>query len=54
MQLSVTIVLNLKTTTVRDHARAAGIAIVSQCVHNRWIDDVPERVAVESARPAAM
>jgi len=37
--------------SVVDHARATDIAIVSQGVHNPWIDDIPERVAIESGRP---
>jgi nucleotide-binding universal stress UspA family protein len=36
---------------VINHARAADVVIVSQGVHNLWIDDVPERAAVESGRP---
>ena len=35
---------------VINHARAADVVIVSQGVHNLWIDDVPERAAVESGR----
>ncbi|WP_339083685.1 universal stress protein [Hyphomicrobium sp. ghe19] len=36
---------------VIDHARTADLVIVSQGGQNPWIDDVPERVALESGRP---
>ena len=38
-------------SSVVDHARATDIIVVSQGRHNPWIDDVPERVAIESGRP---
>jgi len=36
---------------VINHARTADLVIVSQAPQNAWIDDVPERVALESGRP---
>ncbi|WP_045835374.1 universal stress protein [Hyphomicrobium sp. 99] len=36
---------------VINHARTADLVIVSQAGQNPWIDDVPERVALESGRP---
>lgn len=36
---------------VINHARSADLVIVSQGGQNPWIDDVPERVALESGRP---
>lgn len=36
---------------VINHARTADLVVVSQAGHNAWIDDVPERVAIESGRP---
>jgi len=36
---------------VINHARTADLIIVSQAGQNPWIDDVPERVALESGRP---
>jgi nucleotide-binding universal stress UspA family protein len=33
------------------HARAVDLVIVSQGLGNGWLDDVPERVAIESGRP---
>lgn len=34
-----------------DHARTVDLVVVSQAGHNAWIDDVPERVAIEGGRP---
>lgn len=34
-----------------DHARTVDLVVVSQAGHNAWIDDIPERVAIEGGRP---